>query len=200
MATTWREVAGAAKIKTVRPVDNTPPRTPSEMSTSAHNLVSQLQSMLERLSSLETLVPGEEINTMLTSLVNLCIAPYTSEFTTYVLNMEGISLLCEQLRSICAMAEGELEKYWAHRILQDASSGAFTVTASYIAPANKSIRNSTPNLRPSTLLPILPKLPRPLPTRMLDPRSLPPISTAQHRIHRLWTTAFDFALCSRPVS
>ncbi|KAF2124564.1 Nicotianamine synthase [Dothidotthia symphoricarpi CBS 119687] len=122
MTTPWTQTAGVVKSNTVHVATDSPPTTPSAISTSAHQLVFQLRNILEKLSALETLVPGKEVNELLTGLVTLCITPYPSELTAYFLNIDGVQSLCEQLRPLCATAEGELERYWAHRIFQDASS------------------------------------------------------------------------------
>jgi nicotianamine synthase len=100
----------------------TPPRTPTSTSTSAHTLFAEIQSIYTSLSTLPSLSPGPQTNALLTRLVSLCIAPYTSHFTTSFFGIHGVHEVCEALRPLCATAEGELEKYWAHRIIQTASS------------------------------------------------------------------------------
>ncbi|CAI6334550.1 unnamed protein product [Periconia digitata] len=96
----------------------TPPITPTLLSTEAHQLFEELRIIHQRLSECESLSPGELVNGLLTGLVKLCIEPYSTEFATHFLNIEGIGTLCSSLQSICAHAEGQLEEYWAVRILE----------------------------------------------------------------------------------
>jgi nicotianamine synthase len=104
------------------PVTETPPRTPSAVAVSAHTLTSEIRNIHHTLSTLPDLKPGSEINALLTRLVNLCVVPYNSEFTSYFFGIDGTAKLCEQLRPICAAAEGELERYWAQRITVESVS------------------------------------------------------------------------------
>ncbi|KAF2822561.1 Nicotianamine synthase [Ophiobolus disseminans] len=100
----------------------TPPRTPTALTTSAHKLVSEIRDIYDRLSSLPSLAPGPQINGLLTRLVNLCIKPFSVEFTKCFFSINGVAHLCEQLRPLCASAEGELEKFWATQIIREAQS------------------------------------------------------------------------------
>lgn len=102
----------------------TPPRTPTANTSSAHNLFAEIQSIYTTLSSLPNLAPGEEINTLLTHLVQLCIEPHSASFASAFFAIKHVSVLCQNLRPICAIAEGELEKYWAQRICQEAMQNA----------------------------------------------------------------------------
>lgn len=100
----------------------TPPRTPTATTTSAHTLFAEIQNIHSALTELPNLEPGEEINALLTRLVHLCTAPYSTSFVAAFFAIPGISPLCEALRPICASAEGSLEKYWATRICHEADS------------------------------------------------------------------------------
>jgi nicotianamine synthase len=100
----------------------TPPRTPTALTTSAYKLLSEIREIHETLSALTSLAPGDPVDQLLTRLVNLCIVPYSAEFTEYFFNISGVASLCEELRPLCATAEGELEKYWANRMIQEARS------------------------------------------------------------------------------
>jgi nicotianamine synthase len=106
----------------------TPPRTPTSTSTSAHKLYAEIQDIYTALCKLETLAPGPQINELLTRLVKLCIAPYSTQFVTNFFSIHGVQNLCEELRPICAAAEGYLESHWAQRILQAAQSPQRTRT------------------------------------------------------------------------
>lgn len=95
----------------------TPPTTPTPVSASAHQLLSHIRCIYQELSGLTNLEPCEHINSLLTRLVNLCITPYSQEFSDCFFNIDGADALCHSLRPLCANAEGELERYWANRIL-----------------------------------------------------------------------------------
>lgn len=97
----------------------TPPRTPTLKATAAQALASEICDIHHGLSGLSELKPGDKINSLLTRLVNLCVVPYSAEFVDYFFNIEGIEALCKKLRPLCAAAEGELERFWASKILQD---------------------------------------------------------------------------------
>ena len=99
-------------------LDMTPPSMPSTFSSSTHQLLSEIRDVYTILSELSSLVPSETVNTLLTRLVDLCVAPYSTEFTTYFFKIPGVEELCEKLRSICSVAEGELEQYWAKLMLR----------------------------------------------------------------------------------
>jgi hypothetical protein len=101
---------------------DTPPSTPTAMTSSAHAFVEEIRSIYTSLLTLPNLVPGTRINALFTRLVDLCILPYGDDFAHYVLGIKGVEELCLQLRPICGAAEGELERYWAHQILQTARS------------------------------------------------------------------------------
>lgn len=97
----------------------TPPRTPTFNATAAQTLASEIRDIHHALSELPDLRPGEKINSLLTRLVSLCVVPYSTEFVNYFFSIEGITTLCEKLRPLCAGAEGELETYWASKIIED---------------------------------------------------------------------------------
>lgn len=99
----------------------TPPRTPTLTATAAQALASEIRAIHHALLELSDLKPGEKINSLLTRLVCLCIVPHSTEFVDYFFNIEGISTLCEELRPLCATAEGELERFWASKIIQDSN-------------------------------------------------------------------------------
>jgi nicotianamine synthase len=95
----------------------TPPSTPTATTRSARNLFTEIQAIYTTLAALSSLAPGEQVNELLTRLVNLCIVPYSAQATAKLFAMQGIGELCQALRPLCASAEGELEGFWAGRIL-----------------------------------------------------------------------------------
>jgi nicotianamine synthase len=101
---------------------DTPPTTPTARSISAHELRSGIQTIHQELSHLDNLAPGEKVNRLLTRLVQLCIVPYDVSFTDYFLSITGVDEICVSLRSLCATAEGELERYWADSLLSASST------------------------------------------------------------------------------
>lgn len=120
-------VLGSEKAKsskhtsTVVPSPQTPPRTPTLSATAAQTLAEEIRDIHHALSKLPDLRPAENINSLLTRLVSVCVVPYSTDFVDYFFNIEGISALCEKLRPLCAAAEGELERFWASRIIQDST-------------------------------------------------------------------------------
>jgi len=96
---------------------DTPPTTPTALSTSAYELFSEIRAIHQDLAALGDLAPGETVNELLTRLVRICIAPYETSFTDSFFNISGVEELCVSLRALCATAEGELERFWASSIL-----------------------------------------------------------------------------------
>lgn len=96
----------------------TPPRTPTSTATAAHTLLAEIQSIHTTLTTLPSLAPGPVIDELLTRLVNLCTQPYSTSFSDVFLSLPGVEPLSENLRILCAEAEGELEKHWAKKILR----------------------------------------------------------------------------------
>lgn len=97
----------------------TPPVTPNGTSAAAHQLVAEIRDIHSKLGELSSLAPSHQVNTLLTRLVNLCVVPYSAEFTTYFFNISDVEQLCDKLRPICSEAEGELEKFHAERMLKE---------------------------------------------------------------------------------
>ncbi|KAL1798178.1 hypothetical protein ACET3X_002215 [Alternaria dauci] len=122
MATIERKTTTSLS-KPTTPVDSvlavTPPATPNATSTAAHRIASEIREIYTVLSGLSSLAPCEQVNSLLTKLVNLCVVPYSTEFTSYFFRIPGIEGLCSNLRPLCSEAEGELEKHWAKRMLND---------------------------------------------------------------------------------
>lgn len=112
-------------------VPQTPPRTPTLTAASSQTLVSEIRSIYYGLVELPSLAPGDKVNALLTRLVSLCVEPYSQDFITYFFNIEGIHTLCKQLRPLCATAEGELESFWARRIVSESMELKGTLRALY---------------------------------------------------------------------
>lgn len=101
---------------------STPPPTPTPAATTAHDLHREIVSIYQDLAPLESLAPNDLVNALLTRLVTLCIQPYSPEIVDRFNRIDGVSTLCSNLQSLCAAAEGELERHWAHKIPKDAAS------------------------------------------------------------------------------
>lgn len=106
---------------------DTPPSTPTVLTSTAHQLLEDIQGIYSALIRLPSLAPGPDINALLTRLVDLCIQPYGEAFSAYFLSLQGVISLCESLRPLCGAAEGELERYWAQRMLESSPSGQLTL-------------------------------------------------------------------------
>lgn len=100
----------------------TPPRTPPTTSTIPDQLLVRIQSIHDDLAQVPSLAPGEIVNSLLTRLVDLCIQPYSADCLAQFFSMDNVAELCQSLRSMCARAEGELEAYWASRIIEATKS------------------------------------------------------------------------------
>ncbi|KAJ4352105.1 uncharacterized protein N0V89_007451 [Didymosphaeria variabile] len=101
---------------------STPPTTPTPAATTAHDLHREIRNIYQRLAPLTSLAPSDLVNTLLSRLVNLCIRPYSAEIVDHFSRIDGVDMLCHDLQRLCAIAEGELERYWAQSILKDAAS------------------------------------------------------------------------------
>jgi hypothetical protein len=189
MATIERKSTATLSKSTI-PVESltvTPPVTPNATSTAAHQLVSEIRNIYTVLSELSSLAPSEQVNSQLTRLVNLCVVPYGAEFTAYFFRIPSVESLCSNLRPLCSEAEGELEKFWAKRMLDDLSS-KYSNHASCVCFTRSLIntRNNANSSKCSSNVPIPPKLRRSLPPGMLSHRSVPANATVENCFHRLW--------------
>jgi nicotianamine synthase len=111
---------------------DTPPATPTAMSSAAHDLIYEIHDIYNALKELPSLAPSPVVNTLLSRLVELCIQPFSEELARDILSTPEVEALCQSLRPLCATAEGELERYWAGRMLESSSSliGIFNITHS----------------------------------------------------------------------
>lgn len=87
------------------------------MFTSPVELIAELQAIYTGLKELDSLAPGPKINALLTNLVSICVIPYSQQFVCGVFAQEAFEALCLALRPICATAEGELEMFWARKMI-----------------------------------------------------------------------------------
>ncbi|KAF1837149.1 Nicotianamine synthase [Decorospora gaudefroyi] len=124
MATIEHKSATGLSKPTTSPevITVTPPVTPNPTSIAAHELVSEMADIYSTLRNLPSLAPSHQVNILLTRLVDLCIPSYSAEFTSYFFNIPSVKSLCTKLRPLCSEAEGELESYWAERMLHNLNS------------------------------------------------------------------------------
>lgn len=87
------------------------------MFTSPVELIAELKAIYTGLKELDSLAPGPKINALLTNLVSICVIPYSQQFVRSVFAQEDFEALCLALRPICATAEGELEMFWARKMI-----------------------------------------------------------------------------------
>jgi nicotianamine synthase len=111
---------------------DTPPCTPTALTTSAYKLFAEIRDIHDTLSTLTSLAPGPQVDTLLTKLVNLCVESYSAEYTKVFFSINGVEHLCEKLRPICAVAEGELEKFWAGQIVRETQLGMAVTDMLYL--------------------------------------------------------------------
>ena len=97
----------------------TPPSTPTPAAAQANYIYREIKSIHQALAPLKSLAPSDLVNTSLTRLVNLCIQPYGSELLSHFYQIDNIQPLCQALQSICATAEGHLERHWTQFILSE---------------------------------------------------------------------------------
>jgi nicotianamine synthase len=124
MAYTTSNMLAGEKTKapptiTTMPLPQTPPHTPSITTAAAHKLATEIYDIYHSLINLPNLKPGNEVNALLTRLVDLCIETYDRDFVADFFNVGGINAICSQLRSLCATAEGELESFWAQKLISE---------------------------------------------------------------------------------
>ncbi|KAK7190500.1 nicotianamine synthase [Paraphaeosphaeria sporulosa] len=103
---------------------STPPPTPTPATAAAQDLYREIRSIYQQLTPLKTLAPCDLVNALLTRLVSLCIQPYSLEVVDDFYQIDAATTLCHALQNLCAIAEGELERHWAQKILQDAGPHA----------------------------------------------------------------------------
>jgi hypothetical protein len=85
------------------------------------NIVESIICIYERLASLQELKPSLEVNALFNRLVALCIKPYPLTLASQVLANKRIQLVTPWLRKLCSQGEGELERFWARKMLLDSA-------------------------------------------------------------------------------
>jgi nicotianamine synthase len=97
----------------------------------AGRIAEEILSLVDTLASSPDLKPSPDVNELFNRLVSLCIKPYSSSVAHHVLDNKKIQSITPQLRQMCSEGEGELERHWAHLILdscQDLVSSKLGVT------------------------------------------------------------------------
>jgi nicotianamine synthase len=100
----------------------TPTTTKMTIDAEARRITDEVVSLVNALASSPSLKPCPDINQLFSRLVSLCIKPYSSSLACQVLQNKQIQRLTPRLRQICSEGEGELEKYWARKIIQQCRS------------------------------------------------------------------------------
>ncbi|KAF9732717.1 nicotianamine synthase [Paraphaeosphaeria minitans] len=103
---------------------STPPPTPTPATAAAQDLYREIRSIYQQLAPLTSLAPCDCVNALLTRLVTLCVQPYSPDIVDHFYRIDAATALCHDLQNLCAIAEGELERHWAQKILQDAGPHA----------------------------------------------------------------------------
>ncbi|KAE9989710.1 hypothetical protein Vi05172_g6826 [Venturia inaequalis] len=85
----------------------------------AEELVEDVLLIAHELASREDLKPCSRVNDLFGRLVSTCIKPWNKAVVEQVLGDREIEGVIGRLREMCATGEGELEKYWAERFLEE---------------------------------------------------------------------------------
>ena len=98
------------------------PRLPSTDSgvyfgTEVSDIIDEVSDICAKLGACEDLSPGEEVNKLFSRLVQICIAPRSSDVVETVLGNGQIKRLATDLQRLCSEGEGKLESFWANRII-----------------------------------------------------------------------------------
>ncbi|KAF2439707.1 Nicotianamine synthase [Karstenula rhodostoma CBS 690.94] len=99
---------------------STPPPTPTPATAAAQDLYREIKTIYQQLAPLPSLAPCDLVNALLTRLVTICIQPCSPDVVDHFHRLDAAATLCHNLQNLCAIAEGELERHWAHKTLQDA--------------------------------------------------------------------------------
>lgn len=115
------------------PENGTPPATPTSKkgtlngvmgkglkdTRQAEELVEEILGIADELASRTDLKPCSRVNDLFGRLVSTCIKPWNKIVVERVLGGREIEGAIGRLREMCAEGEGELEKYWAARFLEE---------------------------------------------------------------------------------
>lgn len=85
----------------------------------AADIVESICSVYERLASLRELKPSAEVNSLFGQLVATCIQQHPTGLASQIFANKRIRLITPWLRQLCSKGEGELERFWARKILND---------------------------------------------------------------------------------
>jgi nicotianamine synthase len=100
----------------------TPITTKITIDTEVCQITDEIITLVNALASLPDLKPCPDVNKLFGRLVSLCIKPYSSRLACLVLHNKQIQILVPRLRQICSEGEGELERFWARKILHECHS------------------------------------------------------------------------------
>ncbi len=165
-------------------------------STSPTALLSEMGAIEHLLARCPHLAPADDVDGLLTRLVDLCIAPYSADFAERFFAADAATALCRSLRSLCATAEAELERHWVARMLDAAaaSEGTRLRARAHSTALMRSRHLPRPAHLPPRRLPLLRQLPRPRAPRVLAARHLPARAAAHHRLPGLRPAPADVLL------
>lgn len=85
----------------------------------AEELVEEILCIADELASRGDLKPCSRVNELFGQLVSTCIKSWNRTVLERVLGDREIEGVIGRLRRMCAEGEGELEKYWAERFLEE---------------------------------------------------------------------------------
>jgi hypothetical protein len=116
--------------------DTPPPMPPSEQfldptfrptrhsdTSEAYHIVEEILLITEQLASLPDLKPCPRVNCLFGRLVEICIKPWSKRISKEVLESKRVRAVVKRLREMCAEGEGELERFWAAKILEEVVIG-----------------------------------------------------------------------------
>jgi hypothetical protein len=83
----------------------------------ATQIAESIFAIYERLASLRDLKPRPEVDTLFSQLVSTCTKQYSSQLASQILANKCMQRITPRLRSLCSEGEGELERFWARKIL-----------------------------------------------------------------------------------
>lgn len=85
----------------------------------AEQLIEEILLVADELASRQDLKPCSRVNDLFGRLVSTCIKPWNKTVVETVLGDREIEGVVGRLREMCGEGEGELERYWAERFLEE---------------------------------------------------------------------------------
>ncbi|KAF2492306.1 Nicotianamine synthase [Lophium mytilinum] len=79
-------------------------------------ITTAISTIYHNISLLRDLNPRDEVNTLFSELVSICIRPYHPTVVSNVLS--SLKTKAAHIRELCSSAEGALERHWAKRMLR----------------------------------------------------------------------------------